>query len=163
MSAVRVYVPSTLRLLAAMVAAGGVGPPPLPAHAVTEALREAWPEAGEEEWEYVALTAAARDSLGLRTEDDMPRRVVLALDADAVAPTQEGAPTLVEVGEVVPIRRVAAVHVDSPDAAAAVTSARAAWTRAEDGDEAAEAVVEECLDHELGWYAVQEVDALLAE
>lgn len=163
MSGTRVYLPCTLRLLAGMVAAGGVGPPPLPAHAVTEALREAWPEAGEEEWEYVALTAAARDSLGLLTDDDVPRRVVLALDADAVAPLPQGAPTLVEVGEVVPVRRVAAVHVDTPDAAAAVTAARAAWARAEDGDESAEAVVEECLDHELAWYAVQEVDALLAE
>ena len=162
MSAVRVYVPSTLSRLADLVASGGVGPAPLLGHAVTDALREAWPEVGEEEWEYAALTAAARDSVGLLTDEDAPRRVVVALDAATARPVDGAGPTLVEVDEVVPLRRVASVHVDSAEAAETVVAAREAWAAAEGGDEAAEAVVDRCEDHELGWYAVQEADALLA-
>ena len=50
------------------------------AHAVTAWLREAWPEADEEEWEYAALMAAADDSLALLTEEDRPRRVVVVAE-----------------------------------------------------------------------------------
>ena len=45
---VRVYVPSSLSLLRDVVVSGGVGPVPILAHAVTDALREAYAEGGEE-------------------------------------------------------------------------------------------------------------------
>ncbi len=161
MTGVRVYVPTTMNRLAAVVAAGGVGPAPFVGHAVTAALQDAWPEAGEEEWEYAALTAAAHEAIGLLTDEDQPRRVVIALDAPGVLPLDQGDPTQVQVAEVVPLRRVASVHVDSVEAADDVEQAREAWARAEAGDEAAGAVVERCSEHELEWYAVQEIGALL--
>jgi hypothetical protein len=158
---VRVYVPSSTRLLGDLLLSGGVGPVPVLAHAVTDELRSALPDAGEEEWEYAALTAAAQDSLGLIAEDDRPRRVVVVAEADSATPVP-GAPTgLVEVDEVVPLRQVVAVHVDSDDAADDVAAARAAWRAAQDGDHAAAAAVDRCLDHELGWFATQEVGDLV--
>jgi hypothetical protein len=47
------------------------------------------------------------------------------------------------------------VLADSDDAAGAVVRAR-------DAGGTDEAALDECLDHELGWFAAQEVDALLA-
>lgn len=66
----RVYLPSTLPLLAAAVAAGEIGPPPLAGCAVTPALREWYVEGDAEELEYVALTAAAAASLELLAADE---------------------------------------------------------------------------------------------
>lgn len=161
MTTSRVYVPCSLALLSEIVVAGGVGPAPVMAHAVTPALRTGYAEAGEEEWEYAAMSAAAQGSIGLLTEVDPPRRVVLALDADSVLPVEGREPTLVEVTEVVPIRNLASVHVDSADAEEAVAAARDCWSLAEAGDADAETTVERCLDHELGWYAAQEIGDLL--
>ncbi len=70
-------------------------------------------------------------------------------------------PTLVEVGEVVPFRRVAAVLVDLESTAEVVRAASAAWPEAEGGDEEALGVVERALDHDLAWYATQEIGDLL--
>jgi hypothetical protein len=150
----RVYVPSSIALLREALVSGGVGPAPLHAHAVTEALRKALPDSGEEEWEYAALTAAAQDSLAVLTEDDAPRRVVVVAEAETVVPDDDS--TLVEVLDVLPLRLVVAVHVDSEDAAADVAAAREAWSAAEAGDANAMVTVERCMDHELGWYATQE-------
>lgn len=160
---VRVYVPSTLALLADIVTSGGVGPVPVLAHAVTDELRSAYPDGGDEEWEYAAMSAAAQDSLALLTDEDLPRRVVVALDAPSVTPVEEGDVSLVEIDEVVPAREMAAVHVDSADAEADVSAARGAWADAQDGDTEAVRVVERCLDHELGWFAAQEVGDLLEQ
>jgi hypothetical protein len=163
MSAVRVYVPSSLRLQAQLLRSGGVGPVPLLGHAVTDALRAAFPEGDEEEWEYAAMTAAAQDSLGLLGAEDVPRRVVVAVDAEDALPVEGHEPTLVEVPSVVPLRRLAAVHVDSEDAEDAVCAAREAWPDAEAGDVDAARFLERCLDHELGWYAAQEIGALVGQ
>jgi hypothetical protein len=56
------------------------------------------------------------------------------------------------------------VHVDAADAATAVSDARDALAAAtaDPAFDAAEAV-ERCLDHEPGWFAVQEIDALLED
>jgi hypothetical protein len=159
-SGIRVYVPCTIPLLRDVVASGGVGPAPLLAHAVTDALRAAYSEGGEEEWEYAASTAAAQASLGLLHDGDVMRRVVLAVDVPAVRPADGADPTLVQVDEVVPFRRLAAVLADDEDAESTVAHAASAW-RAAGEDPEADAVVERCLDHELGWYAAQEVAALL--
>jgi hypothetical protein len=161
-STTRVYVPTTLRGLRTMLTADGIGPAPFLAHAVTAALRTAYGDGGEEEWEYAATSAAARTSLGLLAEGDEPRRVVVAADVEAVQAAAGPDPTLVEVREVVPFRGVAAVLVDTADAASDVAAAAAHWVDAERGDAAAERVVDRCLDRDLAWYATQEVDALLA-
>jgi hypothetical protein len=138
---VRIYVPSTLGGLAAYVANGGIGPAPVRARAVTEWLRVEWPEADEEQWEYAALMAAADDSAGLLTEDDVPRRVVLAVDVEAVAES-EGS-TLVEVEQAFPFRLVKAVHADTGDLERVAPY---------DPDAAGD----------LAWYAVQEIGDLLS-
>jgi hypothetical protein len=157
----RVYVPTSWSGLRGIVTADGLGPAPFFAHAVTAAVREAFPDGGEEEWEYAATSAAARTSLGIIGDEDPPRRVVLAVDAETVLPTEDADPTVVEVGEVVPFRMVAAVLVDTDEAADDVAAAREAWPAAEAGDPEAEAVVDRCLDRDLAWFAVQEVGDLL--
>jgi hypothetical protein len=163
---VRVYVPTTLRGLAAAVAAGGLGPAPFLAHAVTDALQAALPGAGEEDWEYAAASAAAQTSVGMLDADEPARRVVVAVDVPAARPASRAAPgedddpTLVEVDEVVPLRRVAAVLADSEDAEATVATAREAAGRSPAD---ASRALERCLDHELGWWATQEIPVLLEE
>ena len=163
MSTTRVYVPSTLTLLRDIVTADGVGPAPFAAHAVTDALRAAYPDGDDEEWEYAAAAAAAQSSLGLLVEGDEPRRVVVAVDVPGVHPVDGGDVTLVEVDEVVPFRRIAAVLADDESAGDAVAEAARVWADAEAGDAEAAAVVEACLDHELGWWATQEISALLGD
>jgi hypothetical protein len=107
------------------------------------------------------MTAAALDALLLLAPGDPPRRLVAAVDAgaweDAADPES---PSAVEVTVPVPFRRLAAVHADSDDAGPAVRAAVQALT---DGSSEADltAAVDRCLDHELGWYAVQELDTLL--
>lgn len=157
----RVYVPSSWHGLRDLVTGGAIGPAPICAHAVTDGLRAGYAEGAEEEWEYAALTAAAHASLGLIGDDDLQRRVVVAVDAGTLLPGEVEDPTVVRVGEAVPFRRVAAVLVDSEDAEAAVRAARSAWVAAQQGDPEAERTVEACGHHELGWYAAQEIGHLL--
>jgi hypothetical protein len=157
-SSVRVYVPSTLGRLRAVVTADGVGPAPFVAHAVTDALRADYSDGGDEEWEYSASAAAAQSSLGLLLEDEPARRVVIAVDVPSARPAEDDDVTVVEVDEVVPMRRVAAVLADSADAEADVAAARDALAAGSGG---AAALVDRCLDHELGWWAVQEISDLL--
>ena len=163
MSGTRVFVPTSWSGLRGFVISDGIGPAPFFAHAVTEGLREAYPEGNDEEWEYAALTAAARTSLGLIGEDDPARRVVVAVDAATVLAAEDEDPTVVEVGEVVPFRRIAAVLVDLRDAQDVVAAAAKHWAEAEEGDATAEAAVDRCLDLDLAWYATQEIGDLLAE
>jgi hypothetical protein len=135
----RVYVPTSLDSLARFVAGGGVGPTPVPAHAVTQWLRQAWPEADQEEWEYAALMAAADDSAAALTEVDRPRRVVLVADVEDV--TEDHESTAVTVDSAVPMRLVAAVHADTVDVDPSVPEGL--------GD--------------LGWFGVQEIADLISD
>ena len=154
---VRIYVPASVSMLRDVLVSGGIGPVPVVAHAVTDSLRASHDGADEEELEYAALTAAAQDSVAMMGADDPPRRVVLVAEVGSASELPEGEPSLVEVGEVVPLATVVAVHADSADAAADVAAARAGL----DGeDEAALALLDRCLEHELGWYATQEAAAL---
>jgi hypothetical protein len=158
MSRERVYVPSTLRRLRDVVAAGELRPAPFAAHAVTDAVREADADGGEEDWEYAASAAAAQSSVALLTDDEPARRVVLAVDAARVRQADADDPTVVTVEDVVPLRRVAAVLADGPEAEPDVAAARVALT---EGQEDQEALLDRCLDHELGWWATQEIPELL--
>ncbi|MGZ6804355.1 MAG: DUF6912 family protein [Nocardioidaceae bacterium] len=158
----RVYVPVTPALLRDIVTEAGVGPAPFAAHAVTPGLQAVMADGGEEEWEYVACTTAAQSSVGLLSDEDVPRRVVLAVDVSSARPVGGDDVSLVQVDEVVPYSGIAAVLVDDDEAGDAVAAAREAWAAAEAGDPDAEATVERCLDHELGWYATQEIGDLLA-
>jgi hypothetical protein len=163
----RVYIASTLRALDEAYHAGEFGPPLLVGYAVTPALRE-WHAAGDdEELEYAAMTQAARASVGLLAADPTAprRRVVVACEIGAVPP----ADGTVEVGDArldlhvaIPWSSVAAVHLDSGEAAAVVGAAADNWDAAQNGDEDAVFVLDSCEGEDLLWYATQEVPDLLA-
>ena len=157
----RVYIPSSTRRLRDVLVSGGLGPAPMMAHAVTQRLREALAEVNEEDREYDALTAAAQDSVGLIGDKERPLRVVVVAEADSVTLATDGEESLVEVDAVVPLAKVVAVHVDSDDAGDTVARARDVWAAAQEGDAEAQEVLDRCLDHELGWYATQEIGNLV--
>jgi hypothetical protein len=162
----RFFLPSTLPAVAQALRAGQVGPGPLPGFAVTPALREAYASGDDEELEYAALTEAARASLRLLASDPAapPRRVVLAAEihADHVKPDpRDGEPARVAVSQAVPLKDLAAAHVDAPDADADVRHAVEALPAADAGDEDAQFTVDGAEGHELGWYATQELSFLV--
>ena len=148
----RVFIPMTATRLREAQVRGSFGPAPLRAHAVTPAVAEALDD--EEEREYAALTAAALDAVALLRDVEPPFRLVAAVDVGGWEPDESDDPTAVRLAHEVPWKRLAAVLADSPDAVPTV--ARAAAGKRQD-----DAALEACLDHELGWFATQEVDALL--
>jgi len=186
----RVYVPLTLPGLAEAHKTGELGAGPLVAYAVTPALREWYLSDDTEELEYAALGRAALASLRLLDADPGAprRRVVVAVDvpdrmaavgaesgADRAsgraphsdAPDAPGGPDApdgpgeVRVSGTVRLAKAAAVHVDAPEAEADVTAAARALAAADGGDDDAQAVVDGAEDHELLWFAPQEVATLL--
>ncbi len=170
MSAVRIYLPSTLPgLTAAGLGAEQVSPQlevaaaGARAFAVTPALREWYREGDIDELEYAALTRAALASLRLLAESGGDRRVVLAADvADgAVAFDSGDDPAAVRVVDAVRFDQVVSAHVDDPSAAADVAAAGAQVEAADLGDDDAQFAIEGLEDHELQWYAVQEIAFLL--
>jgi hypothetical protein len=152
LSAVRVFLPLTTADLALLHATGWL--PPRPGHAGTDLLRDQAPDEDQDDRDYRAMTFAAADSLRLLAADPTgrPRRVVLAADVaveDLTGPRERSDPTRVELSAPVRLAQVAAVHVDDPAAADAVRAAAAALDPA-------------ALDeHELQWYATQEIPDLL--
>lgn len=184
MCSVRAYVPTTLPDLSGRVRVDGDDRPDdqravvvdsgVVAFAVTPALREWYREGDLEELEYVAFTHAARASLRLLAAsgaNGAKRRVVLAVDlADDGAGGAAGAgaaaapdadPAAVRLGAAVTLDAVAAVHVDDPSAESDVAAAAQAVAAADAGDADAQFVVDGLDDHELQWYAVQEIATLL--
>ncbi len=163
----RVYLPSTLPGLRALLDAGQLGDPPLPAYAVTAALREWYAEGDEEELEYVATTLAARASVrlldrALLLDPATPtRRVVVVAEVDRVEAAPEVDRAAVRVLDAVAVRLVKAVHVDDPSAEADVRAAAEQLVEADLGSEDASFVVEQAEGHELQWYATQEIGPLL--
>ncbi|MFD4631900.1 DUF6912 family protein [Streptomyces sp. NPDC058284] len=166
----RVYVPLTLPRLAEAYKAGELGPGPLVAYAVTPALREWYVSDDIEELEYAALNRAALASLRLIAGDPAAarRRVVLAADvpdgaavADPDRGLDQGALGEVRIADGLPLGKAAAVHVDADDAAADVAAAAAALGAADQGDDDARFVVDGAEDHELLWFATQEIPGLL--
>jgi hypothetical protein len=156
----RVYLPSTLPGLTAALEAGEIGPAPLPAFAVTPALREWYASGDLEELEYTALLEAARGSLRRLAgqPDAPPRRVVLVAEvAEDDLGKASGHPAAVQVLSAIPLSHLAAGHVDSPDAADDVRAAVAALPAADDGDDDARFTVDGAEGHELQWYAIQEL------
>ncbi|HEX6452727.1 MAG TPA: hypothetical protein VF060_25115 [Trebonia sp.] len=161
----RVYLPTTLAALPAILAAGELAPAPLDGYGVTPALREAYASGDEEELEYVAMLAAARESLRLLAADKTAprRRVVLAADvpdADATWIAYDDDPAAMRIGAVIPLSAVAAGHVDDAEAEADVAAAAAASAAADAGVDDARFTVDGAEGHELGWYATQELKHL---
>ncbi|MFD8235920.1 DUF6912 family protein [Streptomyces sp. NPDC059696] len=162
----RVYVPLTLPGLAEAYKTGELGAGPLVAYAVTPGLREWYASDDIEELEYAALGRAALASLRLlAAEAGAPRRrIVIAVDVADRAASADHDPE--EPGEVrltgpVPLAKAASVHVDAPDAEADVTAAAGALPAADGGDDDAQRVVDAAEDHELLWFATQEIANLV--
>ena len=166
----RVYVPLTLSGLAEAYKTGELGTGPFVAYAVTPALREWYLSDDIEELEYAALNRAALASLRLLAADpDAPRRrVVVAVDVpDGTAhgdPDRGLDPAAlgeVRVTGTVALAKAAAVHVDLGDAEGDVSAAADALPAADRGDDDAQFVVDGAEDHELLWYATQEIPNLV--
>jgi len=162
----RVYVPATMSMLQSLVSDGELRPVAGTAFAVTPALRESYASGDTEELEYAAMADAARASLRLMAADldadaETPRRVVVCADVEGARlrpDLDDGAVTLAS-----PVRSsaIAAVYIDQPDAGDAVRAAAAVVDAADLGDPDAEFTLGEAEDHELTWYAPQEVPFLL--
>jgi hypothetical protein len=171
----RVYVPATLALLQRLIADGELFPVSGTAFAVTPALREAYAEGDDDELAEVALREAALGSLRLLASDAQestaggddtdlpPRRAVLVADiADAVVRARPDLDDAV-VRLSVPVRTsdLVAVYVDIAAAESAVLAAIEVIDAADLGDEDAELTVGDAQDHDLAWYATQELPFLL--
>ncbi|MFE0423672.1 DUF6912 family protein [Streptomyces sp. NPDC058953] len=166
----RVYVPLTLAGLAEAHTAGELGPGPLTAYGVTPSLREWYVSDDIEELEYAALSRAAAGSLRLIAGDPgaARRRVVVAVDVPDREVAVDPDPALdgtslgeLRIGSPVPLRLAAAVHVDSDDALDDVAAAAGALGAADHGDDDARFTVDGAEDHELLWYGVQEIPAIV--
>lgn len=159
----RVYLATTMSGLGVLVSDESIDAPA--GHAVTPSLREWYVGGDAEELEYAALSVAARASLRLLVVDPSarPRRVVLAAEVDdaSARPVPEVDRAAVRLSGPVPWRSVVSAHVDDEAAEDDVRRAVAALPAAEAGDEEAQFLVDGVEDHELGWYAVQEIGLLL--
>lgn len=159
----RVYVPATMRMLRSLVDDGELKPVSGTAFALTPVFRESYDFGDEEELEYAAMREAARASLRLLAAElaDDPstqaRRVVVAADVDDYELRPDLDLAVVRLAGPVAGRTVAAAHLDDPDAADAVRAAAEAIDAADLGDRDAEFTLGDAEDHELSWYALQEL------
>ena len=163
-----VYIPATLAMLQQLVRDGSLWPVNGTAFAVTPALREAYAEGDDDELAEVALSEAALASLRLlaaaadAATDTLPlRRAVLAAEVDDVKYRPDLDDAVVRVSAPVPIDHVIAAYVDNAGAEAAVGKAIEVIDAADLGDEDAELLVGDAQDHDLAWYANQELPFLL--
>ncbi|MDP7703540.1 MULTISPECIES: hypothetical protein [unclassified Mycobacterium] len=163
----QVYIPATLAMLQQLVADGSLRPVGGTAFAVTPTLRESYAEGDDDELAEVALREAALASLRLLAVEPgggLPaRRAVVAADVDpdglAFRPDLDDA--VVRLSGSVPIDRVIAAYVDNAGAEQAVLAAIEVIDEADLGDEDADLIVGDAQDHDLAWYATQELPFLL--
>ena len=160
----RVYIPATLAMLQRLVEDGTIQPLSGTAFAVTPTLRESYAEGDDDELAEVAIGEAALASLRLLAAEpagDLPlRRAVVIADAEA-SPRPDLDDAVVRLSGPVGIDAVAAVYVDNAAAEPAVAAAIAVIDDADLGDEDAELTVGDAQDHDLAWYAAQELPFLL--
>jgi hypothetical protein len=156
---VRVYVPASRALLAELLGSGRVAGP-VPGCAVTQALRE-WFEAAadddEEPLEFAAQSRAADLSLALIVGDRPPRRAVLAIEAAARRDIGVDDLVGVVIADGFAWSDVRALFVDEDEADESVRSALRALSVLPDDDQTVPAAVEELDEHELAWFAPEEI------
>ncbi|AFA74500.1 hypothetical protein GPOL_c34880 [Gordonia polyisoprenivorans VH2] len=184
----RVYFPATLTMLMELDESGEFRPVGGTGFALTPALRESFLSGDDEELAEVAMREAARASLRLLAGEAPapgdahadaelaadaagtkpgvspklpPRRAVVAADVENPTLHPELDDAVVRVAGPIPRSAVASVHVDGADAEAAVRNAVVVIDAADLGDEDAELAVGDVEDHDLGWYATQELPFLL--
>ena len=139
MTVTRIYVPLNASMLRSLDKLRALANAPFLAHAVTAAVRAEARAAGQDEWEYAALSDAVRSSAALLTSGES-RRIVAAgdVESEVVGPPVSGSSideSAVSISEPVALNRIASFHVD--------------------GDNSSE-------DDELLWYDVTELPAILA-
>jgi hypothetical protein len=167
----QIYIPATLAMLQQLVADRSLWPVNGTAFAVTPRLREAYAEGDDDELGEVALRDAALASLRLLAaaaevaeqpgEKLPPRRAVLVADVEDVTLRPDLDDAVVRIGAPVAINDVVAAFVDTAAAEPHVTAAIAVVDAADLGDEDAELAVGDAQDHDLAWYATQELPFLL--
>ncbi len=161
----RVYIPATLAMLQQLVADRTLHARSGTAFAVTPTLRESYAEGDDDELAEVALREAALASLRLLAGEGQsgmpPRRAVMEAEVDDVTARPDLDDAVVRLAGPVAFDDVIAAYVDNADAEAAVLPAIEAVDAADLGDEDAEFVVGDAQDHDLAWYAPQELPFLL--
>ena len=158
----RVYIPATLAMLQQLVDEGSLWPVSGTAFAVTPTLREAYAEGDDDELAEVALREAALASLRLlAAADTPPRRAVLVAEVAEFTCRPDLDDAVVRVGSPIAIEDVIAAYVDNAAAEPAVTKAIEVIDAADLGDEDAELTGGDALDHDLAWYANQELPFLV--
>lgn len=160
-------------MLQRLVAEGSLSPINGTAFAVTPALREAYAEGDDDELAEVALHEAALASLRLLAADNdevatadavvlPPRRAVLAVEVDNIKYRPDLDDAVVRVAGPVSFDQVVAAYVDNAGAEPAVAAAIDVIDAADLGDQDADLLVGDAQDHDLAWYANQELPFLLA-
>lgn len=172
----RIYLPATVRMLREFFEQQQFRPLSGTAFALTPALRESYSSGDAEELEYAAMREAARASLrliatelGESREDEQeekpehPRRVVVSADVreEEVTLRPDLDYAVVRLANPVPWKKMAAVHVDTAEAEEAVRQVAPLIDDADLGDEKAELALGDAEDHELAWFAPQEVPFML--
>ncbi|MDT5137209.1 MAG: hypothetical protein QOD58_1471 [Mycobacterium sp.] len=162
---IHVYIPATLAVLRQLVADGSFSPLNGTAFAVTPKLRESYAEGDDDELAEVALREAALASLRLLAADLgeglPPRRAVLAAEVEDARYRPDLDDAVVRLAAPVAMDQVVAAYVDNVAAEPAVTAAIEAIDAADLGDEDADLIVGDAADHDLAWYATQELPFLL--
>ena len=147
------------------------------AFAVTPTLRESYAEGDDDELAEVALREAALASLrllagtggqersdgGMRTDGgELPlRRAVLVADVDGATIRPDLDDAVVRLAGPIAMGDVIAAYLDNASAEPAVKAAIEVVDLADFGDEDAELTVGDAQDHDLAWYATQELPFLL--
>ncbi|MFF0543036.1 DUF6912 family protein [Nocardia thailandica] len=173
----RVYIPATVAVLRRLLEDREVFPLGATAFAVTPALREAYASGDDEELAEVAMAEAARASLRLLAAERDPepeaadgadggpapvyRRAVVAADVTGARLRPDLDDAVVKLAGPVSLNQVASVHVDLVEAEPHVAKAVDVVDAADLGDEDAEFVLGDAEDHQLAWYATQELPFLL--
>jgi len=135
------------------------------AFAVTPTLRESYAEGDDDELAEVALLEAALASLRLLAGDGTsglpPRRAVLVAEVEEATARPDLDDAVVRLPGPIGFDDVIAAYVDNADAEPAVLPAIEAVDAADLGDEDAEFIVGDAQDHDLAWYAKQELPFLI--
>jgi hypothetical protein len=173
-----VYIPATLTMLQTLVADGSMHVRSGTAFAVTPTLRESYAEGDDDELGEVALREAALASLRLLAAEGAtggqersnpgdgtgglpPRRAVLVAEVDGATARPDLDDAVVRLAGPVGTADVVAAYLDNAAAEPAVLAAMDAVDAADLGDEDAEFTVGDAQDHDLAWYASQELPFLL--
>lgn len=175
----RVYIPATVPMLRELVTNRELRPIGDTAFAVTPALREAYASGDDEELAEVAMGEAARASLRLLAaeRDDADdsadeaepaatgrpvyRRAVIAADVTGVKLRPDLDDAVVKLAAPITYDQIGCVHVDLAEAEPEVAKAVDVVDAADLGDTDAEFVLGDAEDHQLAWYAAQELPFLI--